>query len=121
MSTWRLLAWIGTGTAGAAAVTSTLLFIFGTSKRSDADAQWEIVKDTSLPKPRRDAAYAKATDLDTQADRLFLGAWITGGFTIAAAAATVYLFVAKPATEDGPVVTLLPSPEGIGVNLSLSF
>jgi hypothetical protein len=116
MSTWRLLAWISTGTAGAAAVTSVVLFSVGAVKQSDADDAWEHAADTSLPPERRDEWRQLSKDLDDEAAGMFTGGWVTGGFALAAAGAAVYFFLTEPEpSADGGAhagLQLTPLPGG---------
>jgi len=123
MSTWRLLAWISTGTAGAAAVTSVVLFAVGGKKQADADDAWELAKDTSLPRDRRDHYYQKSKDLDDQAAALFTGGWVTGAFALAAGGAAVYFFLTEPCDGEGPrtAVHFNPLPGGGWVGIGGSF
>jgi len=124
MSTWRLLAWVSTGTAGAAVVTMAVLFGVGAKTRSDADDAWARAIDTSLPRREREEAYRQAQDLDSQADNLFLGGWITTGLAVAAGGAALYLFLAEPGEREGDTETALhlaPLPGGGWVGLKLAF
>lgn len=123
MTTWRLLAWVSTGTAGAAVVTMAVLFGMGAKKRSDADAAWDRAIDTSLPRREREDAYRQAQDLDNQADNLFLGGWITTGLAAAAGSAAVLLFLLEPEPDKSGSTAwnFTPLPGGGWVSLAVTF
>jgi len=96
MSTWRWLAWISTGTAGAAAITMAVLFGVGHSTQVDADDAWTQAQDTTLPAPRRDYFYQRSKDLDQKAADLYTGGWVTAGLAAAAGGAAIYFFLTEP-------------------------
>jgi len=101
MSSWRWLAWISTGTAGAAAITAAVLFGVGASTQSDADDAWAQALDTTLPPMRRDYFVQRSQDLDQKAAGLFTGGWVTAGLAAAAGGAAIFFFLTEPEPESG--------------------
>ena len=110
MSTQRLLAWISTGTGGAAAVTSVILFITYASVQGEADDAWDSGDRT------------KAQELDDDAANLQTGAWITLGIAAAFGGAATYFFLTEPdQPEASTALRFSPLPGGGWVGIEGRF
>ncbi|MBW1808697.1 MAG: PEGA domain-containing protein [Deltaproteobacteria bacterium] len=120
MSTWRLLAWVSTGTAGATAVTSIILFAVGASKQSEADDAWANAESATDP-GRKQRFIDLSKDLDEQAAGMSTGGWVMAGLTLAAGGAALYFFLTELETETQAALQFNPLPGGGWVGIGGRF